>query len=148
MNTHNGTQPELDAGSEPADQVTTPAPEGTDALMQAATARIAELTTELGDMRDRWLRAEAEMQNVRSRAKRDVDDARQYAVQNFARDVAEAVENLRRGLDSIPAAAASGEAEIVGQPAGGFCRCGAQFRDPARPQRHQVPGPDRRQLRP
>jgi molecular chaperone GrpE len=47
------------------------------------------------------------MQNVRHRAKRDVDDARQYAVQKFARDVAEAAENIKRGLDSIPAATAS-----------------------------------------
>src|ERR1700733_11486367 len=119
MNTHNGTQPELDAGSEPADQVTTPAPEGTDALMQAASTRIAELEAELSEMRDRWMRSEAEIQNVRARAKRDADDARQYAVQSFAKDVVEAAENLKRGLDSIPAAV-PGEAEIVGSLREGF----------------------------
>ena len=53
-------------------------------------------------MRDRWLRAEAEIANVRSRAKRDIDDTRQYAVQKFAADVVEAAENLRRGLASLP----------------------------------------------
>jgi molecular chaperone GrpE len=95
------------------------APQTPDQLMQAASGRITELQTELGDMRDRWLRAEAEMQNVRSRAKRDVDDARQYAVQNFARDIAEAVENLRRGLDSIPAAT-TGESEIIARLREGF----------------------------
>ena len=61
------------------------------------------LTAERDDMRDRWMRAEAEMQNVRARAKRDVDDTRQYAVQKFASDVVEAAENLRRGLSSLPA---------------------------------------------
>ena len=68
-------------------------------------AQIARLTTERDDMRDRWIRAEAEMQNVRARAKRDVDDTRQYAVQKFATDVVEAAENLRRGLSSLPAPA-------------------------------------------
>ena len=65
-------------------------------------AQIAQLAAERDDMRDRWLRAEAEMQNVRARAKRDVDDTRQYAVQKFAADVVEAAENLRRGLSSLP----------------------------------------------
>ncbi|WP_131196256.1 nucleotide exchange factor GrpE [Lichenihabitans psoromatis] len=54
------------------------------------------------DYRDRWIRAEADMANVRTRARRDVDDARLYAVQKFATDVVDGVENLRRGLDSLP----------------------------------------------
>jgi molecular chaperone GrpE len=57
-------------------------------------------------MRDRWMRAEAEIANVRMRARRDVDDAKQFAVQKFAADVTEAADNLQRGLDSIPAASA------------------------------------------
>ena len=65
-------------------------------------AEIARLTAERDDMRDRWIRAEAEMANVRARAKRDVDDTRQYAVQKFATDVVEAAENLRRGLSNLP----------------------------------------------
>ena len=75
-------------------------------------AHIAQLTAERDDMRDRWLRAEAEMQNVRTRAKRDVDDTRQYAVQKFATDIVEAAENLRRGLSSLPPAE-EGEPAIV-----------------------------------
>jgi len=119
MNTHDGTQPDLDAGAEPADHVTEQAPKDTDQLMQAASGRIAELEVELGEMRDRWMRSEAEMQNVRARAKRDADDARQYAVQSFAKDVVEAAENLKRGLDSIPPPS-EGEAEIIGRPREGF----------------------------
>ena len=97
-----------------------PMPQGSpDSLMEAATARIAELEAERDDLRDRWMRSEAEMANVRARAKRDVDDARQFAVQKFARDVVEAAENLRRGLDSLPPAA-EGEPEIVGKLREGF----------------------------
>ena len=71
-------------------------------LMQAATARIAALEAELADMKDRWMRSEAENANVRARARRDADDARQYAVQKFATDVVEAAENLKRGIDALP----------------------------------------------
>ncbi len=88
-------------------------------VMAAATARIAELEAERDDFRDKWLRSEAEMANVRTRAKRDVDDAKQFAVQKFARDVVEAADNLRRGLDQLPAAQ-PGEPEIVGKLRDGF----------------------------
>jgi molecular chaperone GrpE len=71
-------------------------------MMQAATDRITALEAELAEMKERWMRAEAENANVRNRAKKDVDDTRQYAVQKFATDVVEAAENLKRGIDSLP----------------------------------------------
>jgi len=90
-----------------------------DQLMAAAAARIAALEAERDDFKDRWVRTEAEIANVRVRAKRDADDARLYAVQKFARDVAEAAENLKRGLDSVPAATV-GEPAIVTKLRDGF----------------------------
>jgi len=96
-----------------------PAPQTQEELMQAATQRIAALEAEAAEMKDRWMRAEAEMANVRARAKRDIDETRQFAVQKFGRDVAEAAENLRRGLHSIPPAG-PGEPEIVGKLREGF----------------------------
>ena len=42
------------------------------------------------------------MANVRARARREVEETRQYAVQKFAANVVEAAENLRRGIDSLP----------------------------------------------
>ncbi len=83
-----------------------------DELMRVATARIAELETELAEMKDRWMRAEAETSNVRARGRRETDDARQYAVQKFATDIVEAAENLKRGIDALPAAT-PGEPEIL-----------------------------------
>ena len=70
--------------------------------MQAAAARIAELEAELQEMKDRWMRAEAETANVRARSHREVNETRQYAVQKFAQDVVEAADNLHRGIDSLP----------------------------------------------
>jgi molecular chaperone GrpE len=86
---------------------------------EQAAERIAALEAELAEMRERWMRAEAEMANVRARAKRDVDETRQYAVQKFAKDVVEAAENLRRGIDSLPKPAAN-EPAIVASLRDGF----------------------------
>jgi molecular chaperone GrpE len=79
-----------------------------------AAARVAELEAELAEMKERWMRSEAENANVRARAKKDVDDTRQYAVQKFAADVVEAAENLRRGIAALPAPA-EGQPEILGK---------------------------------
>ncbi len=84
-----------------------------------AEPSIAQLTAERDDMRDRWIRAEAEIANVRNRAKRDIDDTRQYAVQKFATDVVEAADNLRRGLSSLPPQS-DDEPEIVTKLRDGF----------------------------
>lgn len=71
-------------------------------MMQAASERITALEAELAEMKERWMRAEAENANVRARGRKDADDARQYAVQKFAADVVETAENLRRGISSLP----------------------------------------------
>ncbi|QEO16757.1 nucleotide exchange factor GrpE [Acetobacter vaccinii] len=67
-------------------------------------SHIQDLERSVEEFREKWMRAEAENQNLLARAKRDVEDARQYAVQKFARDVVEAAENLRRALASLPPA--------------------------------------------
>jgi molecular chaperone GrpE len=85
----------------------------------AATEREAALEAELAEMRDRWMRSEAEISNVRARARREVDETRQYAVQKFARDVVEAAENIKRGLDSLPPAR-DHESELVAKLRDGF----------------------------
>jgi molecular chaperone GrpE len=82
-------------------------------------SRIAALETELQEMRDKWLRSEAEMANLRARTRREVEDARLYAVQKFAKDVVEAAENLKRGIDNLPKRVAD-EPEIVTKLRDGF----------------------------
>jgi molecular chaperone GrpE len=98
----------------PADAANQNAALSPEDLMQAATARIAALEAEVAELKDRWMRSEAEIANVRTRARREVDETRQYAVQKFATDVVEAAENLRRGIDSLPPAE-RGQPEIVGK---------------------------------
>jgi len=87
--------------------------------LRAAKERLRELEAEKESFRDRWMRAEAEIANVRARAKREAEDARLFAVQAFARDIVEVAENLRRGLESLPKQT-SDEPEVVGRLREGF----------------------------
>jgi molecular chaperone GrpE len=110
---HDATPHDAIPRAEPSpDAANANAPLSPEQIMQAASARIAELETDLAEMKDRWMRAEAETANVRARGRRETDDARQYAVQKFATDVVEAAENLNRGIDALPAAT-PGEPEIL-----------------------------------
>jgi molecular chaperone GrpE len=109
-----------DNPTDPAAEVPPAAPDATaEAPPMTEAERIAALEAEAGQMRDKWLRAEAEMQNLRARAKREAEEARLYAVQKFARDVVETAENLRRGLDSLPPPA-EGEADLLVKLRNGF----------------------------
>ena len=89
-----------------------PAPAAEAAPEPTPEERIAALEAEVAGFKDKWLRAEAEMQNLRTRTQRDVQEARAYATQKFARDVVEAAENLRRGIEALPAKA-PGEPEVL-----------------------------------
>jgi molecular chaperone GrpE len=84
------------------DEAAEAAPANDAQALEDPAARIEKLEAALQEMKDKWLRSEAEMANLRARTKREVEDARLYAVQKFARDVVEAADNLQRGIDSLP----------------------------------------------
>ncbi|MBV1835081.1 nucleotide exchange factor GrpE [Novacetimonas pomaceti] len=106
-----GTHQHQPEGQQPHDAPAAEAGETSTTAAEPAD-RIAELEAEVAAMREKWMRAEAEMQNLRNRTKREIEDARQYATQKFARDVVEAAENLKRALASLPART-EGEEGIV-----------------------------------
>lgn len=68
----------------------------------AEISPIEALEAELSAMKDQWLRAVAENENLRKRAERDQAETRKYAVTEFARDMTSVCENLHRALDSMP----------------------------------------------
>ncbi|RCS24870.1 nucleotide exchange factor GrpE [Phyllobacterium salinisoli] len=70
---------------------------------EAETDPVAELQAENSELKDQLMRLAAEMENLRKRTARDVQDARVYSVANFARDMLAVSDNLRRALDAIPA---------------------------------------------
>jgi len=66
-------------------------------------AVIEKLNAENSELKDRLLRALAEMENLRRRTEREVADARAYGVANLARDMLSVADNLARAVESFPA---------------------------------------------
>ena len=70
-----------------------------------AQSDLEQLRAEVADIREKHLRALAEVENTRRRAERDRLDASQYAVTRFARDILTVSDNLQRALAHFPSEA-------------------------------------------
>jgi molecular chaperone GrpE len=84
------------------DETPQPAPDGMAQAAADGADRLPALEAELAETKDRLLRALAETENVRRRAQREREDASKYGAANFARDILNVADNLRRALDSLP----------------------------------------------
>src|SRR5690606_9057659 len=60
------------------------------------------LRSDLEKAQQEVLYAKAEVQNVRRRLEKDIQDARAYAATGFARDILSVADNLARALDHVP----------------------------------------------
>lgn len=65
--------------------------------------QVEELQQKLTTLGEQLLREQAEMQNVRRRAQRDVESAHKYALEKFASELLSVVDNLERAIDAIDA---------------------------------------------
>ncbi|MBQ24156.1 nucleotide exchange factor GrpE [Alcanivorax sp.] len=69
--------------------------------------KLAEAEVELAKVKkalaEADVRAQAEVQNVRKRAERDVQHARKFALEKFAGDLLSVADNLERGLAALDA---------------------------------------------
>jgi len=63
-----------------------------------------QLLEQVAKANDQVLRVQAEMQNMRRRAERDVESAHKFALDKFAADLLPIVDNLERALAAIDAA--------------------------------------------
>jgi molecular chaperone GrpE len=101
-------------GGAGATEPTTEADSGISATEQAGIPdRVAELEAERTDLKERLLRTLAEMENLRRRTEREVQDGRTYAVTNFARDMLNVADNIRRALENVPAGATEGATKAL-----------------------------------
>jgi molecular chaperone GrpE len=80
-------------------------PDAAASAPDVAGSAVAELARENADLKDRLLRALAEMENLRRRTEREVADSRAYAITAFARDLLGVADNMRRALDAVGTAA-------------------------------------------
>ncbi|MAC16432.1 MAG: nucleotide exchange factor GrpE [Alcanivorax sp.] len=84
------------------------APEEPSAAQEPSTEeKLAEAEVELAKVKkalsEADIRAQAEIQNVRKRAERDVQHARKFALEKFAGDLLSVADNLERGLAALDA---------------------------------------------
>jgi molecular chaperone GrpE len=78
-----------------------------------AQTELEELRAEHAAIKERLLRALAEMENLRRRTEREVAEAKLYGVTSFAREALSLADNLRRALDSFPQQAREGSTPQV-----------------------------------
>lgn len=73
--------------------------------LAVAQAKITELEAYIADAdkreQDIQLRAQAEIQNIRRRAEQDVEKAHKFALEKFAKELLNVVDNLERGLNAL-----------------------------------------------
>jgi molecular chaperone GrpE len=82
------------------------------APLDAAAAALDDLARERDDYKDKWLRAHAELDNVRKRARREIAEAQTFAVADVLRDLLDVLDNFERAAGAA-AAAAGGDAEAI-----------------------------------
>ena len=73
-----------------------------------------ELEEQVSKANDQVLRVQAEMQNVRRRAERDVENAHKYALEKFTADLLPVVDNLERAISTIDASGEGQKAVATG----------------------------------
>ena len=64
---------------------------------------VETMKAETIELRDKLLRTVAEMENLRKRTEREINDTRSYAIAGFARDMLTATDSLSRALMVLPA---------------------------------------------
>ena len=89
------------ADSAPGDPV---APDGGEAGAELSaaedlTARLEEVEQKLESYRDQALRAQAEAENTRRRAARDVENAHKYALERFTNDLLPVLDSLDKAVE-------------------------------------------------
>jgi len=121
MNTHDfGTEIDMTNGHDQDNSMNPSQDQATSGQSDAAgsddiareAAQIAALHAEIADLKERYLRALADTDNLRKRAEREKQDAAQFAFSRFARDLLAVADNFERALDVMKPekrAALSGE---------------------------------------
>jgi len=85
---------------EPEELLEQAAAEGEEGVVELDAAALNEA---LQQAKDQTLRTQAEMQNLRRRVDRDVENAHKFALEKFVGELLPVVDNLERALDALDA---------------------------------------------
>jgi molecular chaperone GrpE len=92
--------------------------DGEDATLAEAAVSAEDMALKLeqekAELKDKLLRALAEMENLRRRTEKEVADTRSYAVSAFARDMLSVADNLRRAIETVPSEARKEDGVLAG----------------------------------
>ena len=105
----NDKKDDIPAANE-AGKTPTPAIEGEEEILldedgELLPGPMEQLEIEIADLKDRYLRQAAEMENLRKRTLREQADTKKYAITEFARDILALSDNFQRAIDAVPAEA-------------------------------------------
>lgn len=91
------TTSETPAADAEAEADATPPP-----TIESLQEKVAELEAKAAENHNKYLRALADMDNVRRRAQNDVDNAKKFSVKSMANDLLEVADNLGRATSAVP----------------------------------------------
>ncbi|CAM9299566.1 unnamed protein product [Chrysoparadoxa australica] len=102
-----GEEPKVEEGAAEAaaaeeDQVDDCKASAAEEANEALQAEIVQLKERIKASEQKVVYTMAEIENVRSIAKREVDKTRKFAVQSFAKSLLDVADNLSRAIDSVP----------------------------------------------
>ena len=96
----NGSDPKLN------DQAGAAEPDAEQKDARSPEEVIAALQSEISELKDKWLRAHADVDNLRKRVEREKEEIAKYAVTRLARDIITVGDNFQRAIDAVPTDAA------------------------------------------
>ncbi|WP_342226071.1 nucleotide exchange factor GrpE [Rickettsia endosymbiont of Urophora cardui] len=73
-----------------------------DIAEEVANTEIADLKAQIEELKDKLIRASAEIDNTRKRLEKARDEARDYAITTFAKELLNVSDNLSRALEYKP----------------------------------------------
>jgi len=95
---HNSQEPEQQQPE--VEQTTETQPEESQAE-ESQELSVEQVLADLAEAKDHVLRTQAEMQNLRRRMERDVENAHKYALEKFVGELLPVVDNLERAISAI-----------------------------------------------
>ncbi|OJD24709.1 hypothetical protein ACJ73_03929 [Blastomyces percursus] len=101
-----GAEPKKDAATEENGDEKKP-----EAVEDPVKKELEAAKKEIVDLKDKYLRSVADFRNLQERTRREVESARNFAIQRFATDLLDSIDNLDRALAAVPAEKISGAAE-------------------------------------
>lgn len=96
-------QPEVNTEEKLQSEAEIDPSESTEDQEEQTVNEVEELQQKLSTLGEQLLREQAEMQNVRRRAQRDVESAHKFALEKFATELLSVVDNLERAIGAIDA---------------------------------------------